>query len=142
MVRNSLDSICELLLSSKIRDRTEAIQKLENFNFSLSSTINLFDNESLLKLLNSLDYYIETDRSIYEKSNNNTSVEIRLNKASSITKSLITSIYCNKTFINLYKPRQSEKLINSLLKNLTYTPANSDFNVFEIICSRIQSNQF
>jgi ataxia telangiectasia mutated family protein len=119
------------LLSSKIKDRNEALERLQNINFSLASAIDNFDRETLLKLIDSLDLYLKSDRTIYEKSNNNAVVEIRLNKTSSILRSIIVHILGQEKFISLYKPRQSERIIDILLKNLTYIPVDSDIQIFE-----------
>lgn len=82
-------------------------------------------------MVDSLASYIETEKTIYEKSNTNTIVEIRLNKVSSILKSIIIHLWCTKKFLILYKPRQSEQLIEILLKHLTYSPVSSDVQIFD-----------
>lgn len=107
------------------------MEKLQNVNFNLTSTIDSFDYETLLTLINAIDVYIKSDRMIFEKSNTNTVVEIRLNRASSILRSIFTNLVCNRKFASLYKPRQSEKFIDLLLKNFTYTPSTGHKQIFD-----------
>lgn len=85
----------------------------------------------LLKLVESLSSYIDTERTIFEKSNSNSIVEVRLNKVSSILRSVIVHLWATKKFISLYKPRQSEKIIELLLKNVMYTPVDSEIQIFD-----------
>jgi serine-protein kinase ATM len=68
---------------------------------------------------------------IYERANTNNVVETRLNKASSILRLLIIHVYCTKRFMTLYKPRQSEKVVNMLLKNFTYDPIEANVQLFD-----------
>lgn len=82
-------------------------------------------------MVESLSCYIDTERTIFEKANTNAIVEVRLNKASSILRSVIIQIWATKKFITLYKPKQSEKLIELLLKNLTYNPVDSSIQIFD-----------
>ena len=85
----------------------------------------------LLKLVESLSSYIDTERTIFEKANTNAIVEVRLNKVSSILRLVIVQLWATKKFIILYKPRQSEKIIELLLKNMMYTPVDGETLIFD-----------
>ncbi|CAI8510324.1 unnamed protein product [Pichia kudriavzevii] len=119
------------LATNKVKDKNDAIEKLQNINFASPSTINSFDPEALLKLVNSLDLLIDSDLLLYSKPNSSSIVEIRLNKVSTVLRSILVNILGSKQSIALYKPRQSEKIINTILKYLTYTPPGCKQTIVE-----------
>ncbi|OUT22064.1 hypothetical protein CAS74_003052 [Pichia kudriavzevii] len=119
------------LVTNKVKDKNDAIEKLQNINFASPSTINSFDPEALLKLVNSLDLLIDSDLLLYSKPNSSSIVEIRLNKVSTVLRSILVNILGSKQSIALYKPRQSEKIINTILKYLTYTPPGCKQTIVE-----------
>lgn len=112
------------LSSTKIRDRTDALSKLEDLSFSSSSVINTIDRGTLLLLIDSLGQFIENDKIAYEKSMTS-QIEVRLNKASAVFRTVIFHLFTSDKFATQFKAKPLEKVIRILLNNFTYTPPSS-----------------
>lgn len=97
-------------------------------------------HELLIKVVNCLDVFLNSDTVIYERSNTNLVVAARLTKASSILRVILTHVWGNPKFISLYKPRQSERLVEMLLRHFTCEPIDEETQICQPTISNMSKS--
>ncbi|ODV93192.1 hypothetical protein PACTADRAFT_82550 [Pachysolen tannophilus NRRL Y-2460] len=136
MVSNDLgiESIIDLLQSSKIKERNDGLNKLEQVASTFNLTINKYASNDLFKIIDAIFKNIHHEKISFLKSKSqlNHSIEDRLQKASNLLRTLLSKIVTNKT--KKLKIKHYQSTINLIIEySLSYNSKTRKDEIFEPI---------
>lgn len=130
-MRGSLLTIIALLVSARVKERNDALERLNQINFNSNSILQSMDRQTVLLMIDSLHKFISIEKQSFEKSETAQTMD-RLAKSSSIFRTIIKSCLIRFTC----KQKQLDYIVNIILNN--FCLSNGD--LFKpVISSFVQS---
>ncbi|ODV84573.1 hypothetical protein CANARDRAFT_213456 [[Candida] arabinofermentans NRRL YB-2248] len=120
-----LNVIIDLISSSKIRERTDGLVRLEEVNFTSPTVLSNMDDQNIISLIQSLSQHITLDKLAYFKTTSNNQVLVRLIRAANLMQTIISKVVISPQFIGKFKYKSYDTILRILSSHILYKGSGS-----------------